>query len=158
MIVIDYRRSLPDSATEHRIGYAASSAAALELINDARAMYDPVIQRMKDMASPAVILSGNKDEGFLFGNVRPHPLPPGRGCFVDGKYGARLTQTAFLPPRRFRKPADETVVKAESAFPARICLFENVICFMVTQADLSEIMFLDQRRRSRPKPLTEDAP
>ncbi|MET8340642.1 hypothetical protein ABZV14_23710 [Streptosporangium canum] len=158
------------AATEHRIGYAASSAAALELINDARsaplkrlppadltperfrarnwwqgsdlcvvddydlvatspnrllplaeplpqardigphlvmsramggvgrAMYDPVIQRTKDMASPAVILSGNKDEGFLFGNVRPHPLPPGRGYFVDRKYGARLTQAAFLLP------------------------------------------------------------
>ncbi|GAA0846704.1 type VII secretion protein EccCa [Streptosporangium amethystogenes subsp. fukuiense] len=173
MIVIDYRRSLLDSAvTEHRIGYAASSAAALELINDVRsallkrlppadltpeqlrarnwwqgsdlyivvddydlvatssnplqplaellpqardiglhlimsramggvgrAMYDPIIQRMKDMASPAVILSGNKDEGFLFGNVRPHPLPPGRGYFVDRKYGARLTQTAFMPPQ-----------------------------------------------------------
>ncbi|AWS46456.1 type VII secretion protein EccCa [Streptosporangium sp. 'caverna'] len=173
MIVIDYRRSLLDSAaTEHRIGYAASSAAALEMINDARsallkrlppadltpeqlrarnwwqgsdlyivvddydlvatssnplhplaellpqardiglhviisramggvgrAMFDPIIQRIKDMASPAVILSGNKDEGFLFGNVRPHPLPPGRGYFVDRKYGARLTQTAFLPPQ-----------------------------------------------------------
>jgi S-DNA-T family DNA segregation ATPase FtsK/SpoIIIE len=63
-----------------------------------RAMFDPVIQRLKDMASPAVILSGNKDEGFLFGNVRPQPLPPGRGFHVDRKYGARLAQTAFLPP------------------------------------------------------------
>ncbi|MFD0886261.1 FtsK/SpoIIIE domain-containing protein, partial [Streptosporangium algeriense] len=172
MIVIDYRRSLLDSAaTEHRIGYAASSAAATDLINDARnallkrlppadltpeqlrdrswwqgcdlyivvddydlvstssnpllpladllpqardiglhlvmsramggvgrAMFDPIIQRVKDMASPAVILSGNKDEGFLFGNVRAHPLPPGRGYHVDRRYGSRLTQTAFFPP------------------------------------------------------------
>lgn len=52
------------------------------------AMYDQVIQRMKDMASPAVILSGNKDEDFLFGNVRPHPLLPCRGHVVDRKYGA----------------------------------------------------------------------
>jgi S-DNA-T family DNA segregation ATPase FtsK/SpoIIIE len=37
LIVIDYRRSLLDSAaTDHRIGYAASSTAAAELINDAR--------------------------------------------------------------------------------------------------------------------------
>ncbi|GAA5767776.1 hypothetical protein [Streptosporangium roseum] len=41
-------------------------------------------------------LSDNKGEGFLFGNVRPHPLPPGRGYFVDRKYGARLTRTSFL--------------------------------------------------------------
>ncbi len=174
MIVIDYRRTLLDTAvTDHRIGYAASGPAALELINDARsallkrlppadltpeqlrarnwwrgsdlyivvedyelvatssnpllplaellpqardiglhlvlsramgglgrAMFDPVIQRVKDMASPAVILSGNRDEGFLFGNVRAQPLPPGRGLHVDRKYGNRLIQTAFLPQQQ----------------------------------------------------------
>ncbi|MEV4110567.1 type VII secretion protein EccCa [Nonomuraea sp. NPDC049695] len=172
LIVIDYRRSLLDTAvSENRIGYAASSAAALELVSDARnallkrlppadltpeqlrardwwkgsdlyivvddydlvatsnnplqplvellpqardiglhlilsramgglgrAMFDPVIQRIKDMASPAVILSGSKDEGFLFGNVRAQPQPPGRGFIVDRKFGARLAQTAFWPP------------------------------------------------------------
>ncbi|NUS09503.1 MAG: type VII secretion protein EccCa [Nonomuraea sp.] len=172
MIVIDYRRSLLDTAvSENRIGYAASSAAALELVNDARnallkrlppadltpeqlrardwwkgsdlyivvddydlvatsnnpllplvellpqardiglhlvmsramgglgrAMFDPVIQRIKDMASPAVVLSGSKDEGFLFGNVRAQPLPPGRGLVVDRRFGSRLAQTAFWPP------------------------------------------------------------
>ncbi len=61
-----------------------------------RAMFDPVMQRLKDMASPAVILSGDRDEGVLFG-VRPHALPPGRANYVDRRYGARLIQTAFLP-------------------------------------------------------------
>ncbi|RSN14683.1 type VII secretion protein EccC [Nonomuraea sp. WAC 01424] len=172
MIVIDYRRSLLDTAvSENRIGYAASSAAALELVNDARnallkrlppanltpeqlrardwwkgsdlyfvvddydlvatsnnpllplvellpqardiglhlimsrsmgglgrAMFDPVLQRIKDMASPAVILSGSRDEGFLFGNVRAQPQPPGRGFVVDRRLGSRLAQTAFWPP------------------------------------------------------------
>ncbi|MER7501174.1 type VII secretion protein EccCa [Nonomuraea pusilla] len=171
MIVIDYRRSLLDTAvSEHRIGYAASGPAALELVADARnallkrlppadltpeqlrardwwkgsdlyivvddydlvatgnnpllplvellpqardiglhlvmsramgglgrAMFDPVIQRLKDMASPAVILSGSKDEGFLFGNVRAQPLPPGRGFIVDRRFGARMAQTALWP-------------------------------------------------------------
>ncbi|MEV1002085.1 type VII secretion protein EccCa [Nonomuraea sp. NPDC050202] len=63
-----------------------------------RAMFEPLIQRLKDMASPAVILSGTKDEGFLFGNVRAQPLPPGRGFLVDRKYGSRLAQTALWPP------------------------------------------------------------
>ncbi|GII86558.1 type VII secretion protein EccC [Sphaerisporangium siamense] len=62
-----------------------------------RAMYDPVMQRLKDMASPAVILSGDRDEGVLFG-VRPHALPPGRGYYVDRRSGSRLIQTAFLAP------------------------------------------------------------
>lgn len=63
-----------------------------------RAMFEPLIQRLKDMATPAVILSGTKDEGFLFGNVRAQPLPPGRGFLVDRKFGSRLTQTALWPP------------------------------------------------------------
>lgn len=172
MIVIDYRRALLDTATtEHRIGYAASSTAATELINNARgallkrlppadltpdqlrsrswwqgsdlyivvddydlvaggtnpllpladllpqardiglhlvlarqmggigrAMFDPIITKIKDLASPALMLSGNKDEGYLFGNVRPHPLPTGRGYYVDRRSGTRLTQTAFVAP------------------------------------------------------------
>ncbi|MEO3886184.1 type VII secretion protein EccCa [Nonomuraea sp. B5E05] len=172
LIVIDYRRSLLDTAvSENRIGYAASASAAKELIDDARnallkrlppanltpeqlrardwwkgsdlyivvddyelvatssnplaplaellpqardiglhlilaramgglgrAMFDPIIQRIKDLASPAVVLSGSKDEGFLFGNVRAQPQPPGRGLFVDRRLGARLTQTAIWPP------------------------------------------------------------
>ena len=59
-------------------------------------MFDPIIQRMKDMASPSLIMSGNKDEGALFGDVRPSPLPPGRGTHVDRRTGKRLIQTAHI--------------------------------------------------------------
>jgi S-DNA-T family DNA segregation ATPase FtsK/SpoIIIE len=61
-----------------------------------RAMFDPVLQRLKDMASPALIMSGNKDEGNLF-DVRPQPLPKGRGTHVDRRAGKRLIQTGFHP-------------------------------------------------------------
>ncbi|MCO5968792.1 type VII secretion protein EccCa [Actinoallomurus sp. WRP6H-15] len=61
-----------------------------------RALYDPVIQRIKEMASPALVMSGNRDEGVLFGDVRPRALPPGRGYFVERRTGTRLIQTAFL--------------------------------------------------------------
>ncbi|NUR83152.1 MAG: type VII secretion protein EccCb, partial [Nonomuraea sp.] len=60
-----------------------------------RAMYDHAVQRLKEMGSPALIMSGNREEGQLFGNVRPQPLPPGRGFHVDRKFGARLIQTAY---------------------------------------------------------------
>ncbi|MFD2355677.1 type VII secretion protein EccCb [Nonomuraea ferruginea] len=171
MIVIDYRRSLLDTAvTDHRIGYAASSTAANDLIKDARsallkrlppadltpeqlrsrswwqgadlyivvddydlvatananplahladllpqardiglhlvlarqsggasrAMFDQAVQRLKEMASPALIMSGNREEGQLFGNVRPQQLPVGRGFYVDRRNGSRLIQTAYL--------------------------------------------------------------
>ncbi len=61
-----------------------------------RAMYDQAVQRMKEMASPALIMSGNREEGQLFGNVRPQPLPVGRGFYADRRFGARLIQTAYL--------------------------------------------------------------
>ncbi|MEU1387767.1 MULTISPECIES: type VII secretion protein EccCa [unclassified Nonomuraea] len=170
LVVIDYRRSLLDTAvTEHRIGYAVSSAAAAELVEEvrfallkrlppadltpdqlrernwwrgsdlyvvvddydlvatsnnplqplaellpqardiglhlilarqmggaSRAMYDQAVQRLREMATPALIMSGNREEGVLFGKVRPQPLPPGRAFHVDRRYGERLIQTAVL--------------------------------------------------------------
>jgi S-DNA-T family DNA segregation ATPase FtsK/SpoIIIE len=171
LIFLDFRRSLLDTAsTEHRIGYAASSTAANQLLKDivgalnvrlppadltpdqlrsrswwsgadlylivddydlvgtaqgnpllplvdllpqardiglhvvmsramggaGRSLYDPVVQRLKDMATPALIMSGSRDEGALFGDVRPKPLPVGRGQFVERRRGIRLVQTAFV--------------------------------------------------------------
>ncbi len=170
IIFIDYRRSLLESAeTEHRIGYAASSAAAVPLIGDVvgalakrlpppdltpqqlrsrswwegsdlflivddydlvagttnpllpiadllpqardiglhvvlarsaggagRAAFDPLIQRIREMGSPGLLMSGSKDEGPLTGGVRPQPQPPGRGLFVTRKAGTRLVQTALV--------------------------------------------------------------
>jgi DNA segregation ATPase FtsK/SpoIIIE, S-DNA-T family len=45
-------------------------------------------------------MSGDRDEGVLMGNVRPGPLPPGRGRLVTRRDGVRLVQLAFLaaPP------------------------------------------------------------
>ncbi|MFB4319035.1 type VII secretion protein EccCa [Actinomadura sp. 21ATH] len=169
LLFVDYRRSLLDTAdTAHRVGYAASAAAAAQLVDDlvdalndrlppadltpeqlrrrswwqgadiflfaddydlvatagnpllpllellpqardiglhlvlsramggaARALYDPVVQRLKDMATPALIMSGSKEEGPLFGEVVPGPLPRGRGTLTDRRAGARLVQTAL---------------------------------------------------------------
>ncbi|GGV26692.1 type VII secretion protein EccC [Actinomadura cremea] len=169
LVFIDYRRSLLDTAdTPHRVGYAASSAAAADLVADlvdalndrlpppdltpdqlrertwwkgsdiflfvddydlvataagnpllqlldllpqardiglhlilsrsmggmGRALYDPVIQQLKDLAAPALIMSGSREEGALFGEVRAAPLPPGRGTLVDRRAGVRLIQVA----------------------------------------------------------------
>ncbi|HEY0539508.1 MAG TPA: type VII secretion protein EccCa [Actinoallomurus sp.] len=61
-----------------------------------RALFDPVVQRIKEMGSPGLVMSGNKDEGVLLGNVKAHKLPPGRGYLVDRRNGTRLIQTAQL--------------------------------------------------------------
>jgi S-DNA-T family DNA segregation ATPase FtsK/SpoIIIE len=65
----------------------------------ARAMYEPVIQRIRELSGPAIVMSGDRDEGVLVGNVRPGPLPPGRGRLITRRDGVRLVQLAFLPPR-----------------------------------------------------------
>ena len=63
-----------------------------------RALYEPVIQRLRELSSPGLVLSGDRDEGALLGTVRPAPLPPGRGWLVTRRDGARLIQLAHLPP------------------------------------------------------------
>jgi S-DNA-T family DNA segregation ATPase FtsK/SpoIIIE len=61
-----------------------------------RALYEPVIQRLRELSSPGLVLSGDRDEGALLGAVRPAPLPPGRGWLVTRKEGARLIQLGYL--------------------------------------------------------------
>ncbi|HLI38750.1 MAG TPA: type VII secretion protein EccCa [Streptosporangiaceae bacterium] len=60
-----------------------------------RSLFDPVIQRIRDMGSPGLLMSGSRDEGALLGGVRPEAQPPGRGLFVERRTGARLVQTAL---------------------------------------------------------------
>jgi S-DNA-T family DNA segregation ATPase FtsK/SpoIIIE len=64
----------------------------------ARAMYEPVIQSLRELNMPALMLSGPRDEGVLYGNRRPEPLPPGRGWLVRRRGGAQLVQLAYQPP------------------------------------------------------------
>jgi S-DNA-T family DNA segregation ATPase FtsK/SpoIIIE len=63
-----------------------------------RALYEPIIQRLRELSSPGLVMAGDKDEGALVGNVRPAPLPPGRGRLVTRREGVRLIQLAHLPP------------------------------------------------------------
>ena len=63
-----------------------------------RALYDPVIQRMRELDSPGFLMSGNKDEGALLGDIRPSPQPPGRGTLMRRSDGIQLVQTAWTEP------------------------------------------------------------
>jgi S-DNA-T family DNA segregation ATPase FtsK/SpoIIIE len=63
-----------------------------------RALYDPVIQRMRELDSPGFLMSGNKEEGALLGNIKPSPQPPGRGTLMRRSDGIQLVQTAWTEP------------------------------------------------------------
>ncbi|HEX6683106.1 MAG TPA: type VII secretion protein EccCa [Candidatus Limnocylindrales bacterium] len=63
-----------------------------------RAMYDPVLQRLRELEMPGLLMSGSRDEGPLFGGVRPSAQPPGRGVLIRRSDGVNLVQTAWLDP------------------------------------------------------------
>lgn len=62
-----------------------------------RAMYEPFMQRAKELGAQGVILSGDPGEGDILGSVRARPMPPGRGTFVSRKRGTPLVQLGWLP-------------------------------------------------------------
>ncbi|MFD7905765.1 type VII secretion protein EccCa [Kitasatospora sp. NPDC059747] len=63
-----------------------------------RSLYEPVLQRMRELGGQGVVLSGNRDEGALLGTVKPQALPPGRGLYVSRRAtGGQLVQTGWLP-------------------------------------------------------------
>ncbi|WP_246050935.1 type VII secretion protein EccCa [Nocardioides guangzhouensis] len=63
-----------------------------------RAMYDQVIQTMRDLAMPGIMLSGSPEEGALLGNLRPTPQPPGRGRLITRGRGVETVQLAWSDP------------------------------------------------------------
>ena len=63
-----------------------------------RASFEPLLQRLRELGTPGLVMSGDKDEGALVGTVRPGPLPPGRGWLVTRRQGTRLIQLAYLDP------------------------------------------------------------
>ncbi|MGH3753963.1 MAG: type VII secretion protein EccCa [Pseudonocardiaceae bacterium] len=64
----------------------------------ARALYEPVIARLRELSTPGIVLSGSPDEGPLLGNVKPSPMPPGRGTLIGRKAGQQLVQVAWVSP------------------------------------------------------------
>ncbi|ABL79848.1 MULTISPECIES: type VII secretion protein EccC [unclassified Nocardioides] len=63
-----------------------------------RALYEPVIQSLRDLAMPGLLLSGSPDEGPLLGTHKPQPAPPGRGRLVTRDRGAEVVQLAWCEP------------------------------------------------------------
>ena len=54
---------------------------------------DPLITRIKESANPGLIMSGSKDEGALWGDVKASAMPPGRGTLTTRSFKGAI-QTA----------------------------------------------------------------
>ncbi|WP_217199446.1 type VII secretion protein EccCa [Streptomyces buecherae] len=62
-----------------------------------RSSFEPFMQRIKELGAQGVVLSGDRGEGEVLGNIRPRALPPGRGVFVSRRRGTPLVQLGWLP-------------------------------------------------------------
>ncbi|HSA51682.1 MAG TPA: type VII secretion protein EccCa [Yinghuangia sp.] len=62
-----------------------------------RAIYEPVLQKLLDLGTGGLLLSGNREEGPLLGGTRPTRLPPGRAQLISRRRPNQMIQTAWLP-------------------------------------------------------------
>jgi S-DNA-T family DNA segregation ATPase FtsK/SpoIIIE len=65
----------------------------------ARAMFDPVLARLKDLGCMGLVMSAGPDDGMLLGGVRPRPLPRGRGTLISRTGTDQLIQVAVVAGR-----------------------------------------------------------
>ena len=63
-----------------------------------RASYEAVLQSMRELAMPGLMLSGSPDEGVLIANIRPQALPPGRGRLWTRERGVEVVQIGWTDP------------------------------------------------------------
>jgi hypothetical protein len=63
----------------------------------ARAAFEPVFQRLRELAGPCLIMSGDPAEGPLLGGHKAADLPPGRGLLVRRRQTPTMVQVAHCP-------------------------------------------------------------
>jgi S-DNA-T family DNA segregation ATPase FtsK/SpoIIIE len=64
----------------------------------ARSSFEPVLQRLRELGVPGLVMSGDPHEGPLLGGHKAAPLPAGRGLLVGRRRPAVLVQVAHCPP------------------------------------------------------------
>jgi DNA segregation ATPase FtsK/SpoIIIE, S-DNA-T family len=64
----------------------------------ARAAFEPVFQRVRELGGAGLVMSGDPGEGPLVGGQRAAALPPGRGFLVRPPRPTTLVQVAYRPP------------------------------------------------------------
>ena len=64
----------------------------------ARAMFDPVLARLRELGCMGLMMSASPDEGVLLGSVRPSRLPPGRATLVTRADEDQVIHVAWTDP------------------------------------------------------------
>jgi S-DNA-T family DNA segregation ATPase FtsK/SpoIIIE len=63
-----------------------------------RSAFEPVLQRLREMSTPALIMSGDPQEGKIMHNQAAALLPPGRGHLVRRNQPSTLIQVVYTEP------------------------------------------------------------
>lgn len=79
-------------------GQAVALVLARRVGGFARACFDPVLQRLLELSTCALLLDGDPAEGPVLGAVRPRSLPPGRALLVRRGRPPTLVQTVVSEP------------------------------------------------------------
>jgi S-DNA-T family DNA segregation ATPase FtsK/SpoIIIE len=64
----------------------------------ARAMFDPLLARLRDLGCMGLTMSASPDEGVMLGSVRPTPQPPGRGTLTRRGQPNQVIQVTWTDP------------------------------------------------------------
>ena len=62
-----------------------------------RALFEPFLQRLRELGATGLVLRGDRQEGQLWPGVYPSSLPPGRGQLARRGRRPTLVQVAYLP-------------------------------------------------------------
>ena len=62
-----------------------------------RALYEPVLQGLKESGATALLLSGDRQEGQLYPGIFLSQQPPGRVTLVRRGRKPMVVQTAYRP-------------------------------------------------------------
>ncbi|GGQ71343.1 type VII secretion protein EccCa [Couchioplanes azureus] len=60
-----------------------------------RGLYEPFVQTLREIGATGLVMTGDRGEGKLLGDVYARPLPPGRGQWIRRGEPVRLIQTAW---------------------------------------------------------------
>lgn len=64
----------------------------------ARAMFDPMLGRMRELGCMGLMMSAGPEDGPMFGSVRPAPMPPGRGVVTRRGEPDQVVQIGWVDP------------------------------------------------------------
>src|SRR5581483_2517747 len=77
-----------------------------------RALFEPVIARLRELATPGLLMSGSPAEGPLLDGVKLTAQPPGRGLLLARRHGPGRVQVAMLADDPVESPDPDNPVES----------------------------------------------